>query len=268
MFYNAKNGEIKIDDTNAYYISFGKGTKNLIIIPGVGDGLKLVKGLAIPFSIMYRIFCKDYRVYVFSRRNTLPKGFSTEDMARDIINHMKDLKIESADIVGVSQGGMIAQYMAIDAPEKVNKLVLAVTVAKPNEVLENSINTWIKMARKKDYKSIMMDTAERSYTGNYLKKQRKIYRFLGLLGKNASYDRFINEAETCLKHDASKKIKEIKCPTLVIGAKKDKVLGIEGSKELAKNITNSELYIYDEYSHGVYEQAKDFNQKVLSFLNK
>ena len=268
MFYNAKNGKITIDNTDAYYISFGKGNKNLIIIPGVGDGLKLVKGLAIPFSMMYKIFCKDYRVYVFSRRNDLPKGFSTEDMANDIIKHMDDLKIDSADIVGVSQGGMIAQYIAINAPMRVNKLVLAVTVARANDVLVDSINTWIHMAKNKDYKGIMIDTAERSYTGKYLEKQRKVYRFLGLFGKKATYDRFISEAQSCLNHDTSKKIKKIKCPTLVIGARQDKALGIVGSEELAKDISNSELYVYDEYSHGVYEQVKDFNQRILEYLKK
>ena len=268
MFYNAKNGELTIDNTTAYYITFGNGKKNLIMIPGVGDGLKLVKGLAIPFSILYKTFCKDYRVFVFSRRNDLPKGFSTEDMANDIIKHMDDLRIDSADIVGVSQGGMIAQYIAINAPERVNKLVLAVTVAKSNEILKDSINTWIQMAQNKDYKGIMVDTAERSYTGNYLAKQRKLYKLLGLFGKNATFERFINEAEACLKHDISNKINEIKCPTLVIGARQDKALGIVGSEELAKYISNSELYIYDEYSHGVYEQARDFNKKVLDYLRR
>lgn len=268
MFCNAKNAKLNIDNSSAYYISFGKGNNNLIVIPGVGDGLKLVKGMAILFSIMYKIFSKDYKVYVFSRRNDLPKGFSTEDMANDIIKHMNDLNIEIADIVGVSQGGMIAQHIAINAPEKVNKLVLAVTVAKSNEVLKDSINTWISMAKNEDYRGIMIDTAERSYTGKYLQKQRKLYRFLGLFGKNTTYDRFIIEAESCLKHNTINQIKKIKCPTLVIGAKKDKVLGIEGSIELAQGIKNSELYIYEEYSHGVYEQAKDFNQKILTYLKK
>ena len=95
-----------------------------------------------------------------------------------------------------------------------------------------------------------------------------MYRFLGLFGKNAKYDRFIIEAESCLKHNTINQIKKIKCPTLVIGAKKDKVLGIEGSIELAQGIKNSELYIYEKYSHGVYEQAKDFNQKILTYLKK
>ena len=104
MFYNARNESIDIDNTTVDYISFGKGNRNLIIIPGVGEGLKTVKGLAIPFSIMYKIFAKDFRVYVFSRRNNIPVDFSTEDMANDIINHMERLKLDKADIVGVSQG--------------------------------------------------------------------------------------------------------------------------------------------------------------------
>ena len=52
MLLNAKNGCLKLDDTDMYYISFGKGEKTLIMIPGLGDGLTTVKGMAIPFSIM------------------------------------------------------------------------------------------------------------------------------------------------------------------------------------------------------------------------
>lgn len=267
MFYNAKNCKIEIEDTVAEYICFGKGKKNLIIIPGVGDGFKTVKGLAIPFAMMYKCFSKDYKVYVFSRRNNIPKEFSTENMANDIIDHMEKLGIDKTDIVGVSQGGMIAQYIAINAPEKVNKLVLAVTLARTNEILETTVNNWIKQAQNKDYKGIMKDTAEKSYTGKYLEKNRKLYKILGVLGKNATFERFIIEANACLTHNTYNQLDKIKCDTLIIGAKKDKAVGVIGSEELASKIKNSKLYIYEEYSHGVYEQAKDFNTKVLEFLD-
>ena len=269
MFNNAKGDEIEIENTTAHYISFGSENKNLIIIPGVGDGFKTVKGTAVPFSMMYKIFAKDYKVYVFSRRNELPENFSTEDMANDLINHMEKLGIEKADVVGVSQGGMIAEYLAINAPEKVNKLVLAVTCARKNDILEESVNTWIKMAENKDYNGIMLNTAEKSYVGKYLETSKKVYKMLIALGsKNATYERFIKEARSCLQHDSYDKLDKIKCPTLIIGAGQDKALGIEGSKELAEKIPNSEIYIYEEYSHGVYEQAKDFNERILEFLNK
>lgn len=268
MFYNAKNGEIEIENTTVNYISFGKGKRNLIIIPGVGDGFKTVKGLAIPFAFMYKLFAKDFTVYVFSRRNIIKDGFSTKDMANDIINHMEKLNIDKADIVGVSQGGMIAQHIAIKEPEKVNKLVLAVTAPRNNEVLNDVVTDWIEKAKSKDYKGIMIDNAEKSYTGKYLEKNRKVYSLLGLLGKNVNYERFIIQAKSCLEHNSYDELDKIKAKTLIIGAKQDKVLGIIGSEEMAEKITNSELYIYDGYSHGVYEQAKDFNNRILEYLKQ
>ena len=132
MFYNAKNNNIKIQQSNMDYVSFGVGNKNLIIIPGLGDGLRTVKGMAVSLAFMYRQFAKEYTVYVFSRRNNLAKGFTTRNMAQDIVEAMNLLNISNADIMGVSQGGMIAQCMAINNPEKVNKLVLAVTSSKSN----------------------------------------------------------------------------------------------------------------------------------------
>ena len=89
-----------------------------------------------------------------------------------------------------------------------------------------------------------------------------------MLGKNATYERFIIQAQACLKHNAYNDLEKIKCPTLIIGARKDKVLGIIGSEELAEKISNSEIYIYEEYSHGVYEQAKDFNDRFLGYLKR
>ena len=267
MSSDAKNCEIKIDNTSACYLTFGKGSKNLVVIPGIGDGLNLVKGMAMQFALDYKVFTEEYKSYAFCRRTDLTKGFTTEDMANDVIRHMDDLGIDKADIIGISQGGMIAQYIAINAPEKVNKLVLAVTVAKSNKILEDTMNGWIEMAKNQDFKGIMVDMSERSYCGDYLESARKQYKLLDSIGKNITYDRFICEAESCLNHNSFDRLKEIKAPTLVIGANLDKVFGVEGSKELAEMIPNSKLHIYEEYSHGVFEQDKDFNSKIFDFLN-
>ena len=266
MFYKASNGKIKIDNTFVNYLSFGSGKKNLIIIPGLGESFKLFSKMAVPMAITYKKFAKDFKVYVFFRRNDLKNNYTTCDMANDIISHMDELGIKSASIVGVSEGGMIAQYIAINAPKRVDKLVLAVTVARTNDILNNSVDTWIEMAKKKDYKNIMIDTAKKSYTGKYLKKSVKLYGFLGKFNKNIRYDRFFIQADACKSHNSLSSLNIISCPTLIIGAKEDRVLGFEGSIELHENISNSKLYLYDGYSHGVYEQAKDFNNRVLKFL--
>ena len=267
MLLNAKNGNIRFNGHDCDYISFGTGSDVLIMLPGVGDGFKTAKGVAIPFSIMYRCFARDFRVFVFNRRNRLLRGFTTKDMADDIAAIMDKMGIESACVFGVSQGGMIAQQMALRHPDKVKSLVLAVTASRPNEIMRDSLETWLRMADKDDYKGIMLDTAERSYTGSYLDRGRKLNNVLAL-AKPKDYTRFRILCESCLEHDAYDDLAKVSCPVVVIGAGRDKVLGGEASAEIASAIPGAELYMYECYSHGVYEQAKDFNRRVLEYLIK
>ena len=131
MMFHAKNGTLRIGNTEMDYIRFGKGQRVLIMLPGLGDGLRTVKGTAVPMAFAYREFCKDFTAYAFSRKNELPQGYTTRDMARDQAEAMEQLGIQKADIFGVSMGGMIAQYLAVDHPEKVGKLILAVTAGRP-----------------------------------------------------------------------------------------------------------------------------------------
>lgn len=265
MLLNAKNENIRFNGHDCDYISFGSGDDVLIMLPGVGDGFKTAKGVAVPFSVMYRCFARDFKVLVFSRRNRMLKGFTTKDMADDLAAIMDKLGIESAHIFGVSQGGMIAQQMAIRHPERVKSLVLAVTAPRPTELMKESLSAWLDMAGRGDYKGIMLDTAERSYTGAYLERGRKLNNILSL-AKPKDYTRFRILCESCLGHDAYEDLKKINCPVLVIGADRDRVLGGEASEEIASAIPGAELYMYEGYSHGVYEQAKDFNNRVLEFL--
>lgn len=267
MLLNAKGGVINIEDTFMEYISFGNADKTLIMIPGLGDGLKTVKKYAVPFAMMYREYAKEYTVYVFSRRNNLPKAFSTRAMANDIVFAMEYLNIEKADVLGVSQGGMIAQHLAVDYPDKVNKLCLAVTLSKQNQTVQSVVSDWIEMAKSDNYKTLFIDTAEKSYSEKYLKKNRWLYPLMGRVGKPKSFERFIILANACLKHNAYDDLGKIKAPTLVIGGADDKIVTGEASKEIAEKIPDSQLYMYEGLGHGAYDEAKDFNQRVLDFFN-
>lgn len=266
--YNAKNGRIEIGGTDMDYIVFGNGKKNLIMIPGLGDGLHTVKGMAGVLAPMYKQFTKDYRVYLFSRKNKLEEGYSSEDMARDLKFAMDRLCISKADIMGVSQGGTIAQQLAADYPEAVGKLVLVVTYCRQNENVQRCVSKWIELARANDYRSLFIDTAENSYTDAKLKKYRPLYPLLSKFGRPKSFERFIILANACLTHDSYNKLDKITAPTFIIGGSCDKIVGSEAAAEIAAAIKGSELYIYEGYGHGLYEEAKDFNSRVLKFLNK
>ena len=139
--------------------------------------------MALPFAFLYRRLAKDFTVYVFSRRRVLSQGMTTREMAEDLNDAMDALGLSSVSLVGVSQGGMISQWLAIDHPEKVEKLVLTVTLSRPNDTVRDVICRWDKMAEQGDYKGIMLDTAERSYSEKRLKQARLEYRLLGSAGK-------------------------------------------------------------------------------------
>lgn len=268
MFYNAKNGCLTIGKTTMDYLVFGKGKNPFIMIPGLGDGLKTAKGMAVPFAIMYKMFAKDYRVYVFSRKNKLEPGYTTKDMAADLRQAMDMLGIPKADILGVSQGGMIAQQFAINYPEAVGKLVLAVTSARPNVYIEKVLPPWIDMAKRDAFHELMVDNMLKMYTDEYIRKNKWMLKVAGKFGKPKTYDRFLIMAEACINHDCFDMLHTIQAPTLVMGGEKDIIVGPESSGEIASQIPGAKLKMYSEYGHALYEEAKDFSDVVFKFLRE
>lgn len=265
MLWGAKNGSLRIGGARMDYAAFGRGERTLILIPGLGDGLRTVRGLALPLAATYRAFAKTHRVLVFSRRDDLAMGCTTRDMARDVKEAMDALGIARADVLGVSQGGMIAQHLAADEPQAVDRLVLAVTAARANGMVRGAVDGWMRMVRSGDYAALMIDTAERTYTERYLRKMRPLYPLLSRLGKPQNAERFLAMAEACRTHDAREN-RRIAARTLVIGGRQDRIVGPDAARELAGEIPGCELYEYEDYGHGLYEEAKDFNARVLRFL--
>ena len=266
MFWNARNGVVKFRDTDMDCIRFGSGEKILVMLPGLGDGLRSMKGTAIPFAAMYRMFAKEFTVYAFSRKNHIPAGYTTRDMARELMNAMKALGIEKAHVFGVSMGGMIAQHFAADYPEMVDKLVLTVTCARPNPVLIGAVTEWMELAKKGDHTALMDSNVRKIYTDAYYRRNKWLIPIMGAVTKPRSYDRFLRQAESCLTHYSYDRLPLIRAQTLVLGGEEDNCLGGEASREIAAKIPGAELKMYPGQGHGLYEEVKDFNRTLLEFL--
>ena len=76
MLWDAKNGEVAIGRTNMAYASFGHGDRVLIILPGLSDGLATVRGKALLLAKPYRRFFNQFTIYMFSRKDEMPFGYS------------------------------------------------------------------------------------------------------------------------------------------------------------------------------------------------
>ena len=263
MLYNAKESKVRVNDMDIDYISFGSEKKALIMIQGLNT--RGIKGSALPLAYMYRIFAKDYKVYLFDRRPDAKEGITVKEMAEDIAVAMDNLGITGADVLGVSQGGMISQYLAIYRPDLVNKLVLAFTLSRNNDKVVSAIETWIELAMKGNMRQLIVDMAERMYSESYLKMYRPFLPLLTAIQKPTDVQRFIILANSCLTCNTYDILNEIKCPVFVIGAGQDKIVGGDASIEMAEKL-GCKLFIYDNLGHAAYEEANDFNRLVYDFL--
>ena len=266
MSLHARGGRVAVGGARMEYIRFGGGARTLVMIPGLGDGLKTVRGTALPMALSYRRLARAFTVYLFSRRDDLPPGFSTRDMARDLARAMDALGLRSACVLGVSQGGMIAQWLAIDHPEKVERLILAVTLARQNEVCRAALEGWIAMAERGDGRALMLDTARRSYSKDRLRRYGWAYALSARMLAPRRFDRFLVQARACLAHDAYDALPSIRCPTLVIGGAEDRIATAAASREIAARVPGGALRLYPNLGHAAYEEAPDFLDAVAAFF--
>ena len=265
MIYHVKEQQISLHGMLTDTITFGKGTKPLIMIQGLNT--RGIRGTAVPLAWAYRLFAEDYQVYLFDRRPEVFDGITVRDLANDVAAAMDQLGIQHADVIGVSQGGMMAQYLAIDRPDLVSKLVLAVTLSRNNDTVTSVIDHWIALTQQGAMKQLITDMAEKMYSDAYLKRYKPLMPLLTALQKPRDTQRFISLARACLTCHAYEELEKIRCPVFVIGGRQDQVVGSEASEEIARKL-GCRIYMYEQFGHAAYEEAGDFNQRIYDFLRE
>ncbi len=248
------------------YIKFGSGKKNFVIIPGLS--IHSIMRYEYAIKEAYKCFTDTYTVYIFDRSENLKNGCTVKDLAEDTAQKMQELGIQGADIFGASQGGMIALYLAIGHPDSVNKIILASTLAKPNETFNGAIDEWIDLAEKKSENELILSFITKVYSEQTLVAFKEIMISSETGITDEEYRRFLILAKACKSYDCSNEISDIKCPVFVIGCDGDKVATADASRSIAEAL-KCKLYIYgNNFGHAVYDEAPDYKQRCLDFLNE
>lgn len=247
------------------YIAFGSGEKPLIMIPGLS--LNRVKGSARAMALSYRTFGKERRVYMFDTRNEMDEPLSIEQMADDLYEAMTLCGISKADILGVSMGGMIAQALCVKHPETIHKAVIALSASRCTQMTEEKIKAWMSLAEKGDTDALIRSFFEDIYTENYLKKYRPFMGMLVKMAQKRDLSRFLKQAGGILSFDIHDRLEKTDVRASVIGARNDRIVPYTESRYIASAL-HADCYIYESYGHGAFEEAKDFNERVLAVLKE
>ena len=262
--------EIKNVNCGAFslkYFSFGKGSKVMIILPGLS--VQSVMGSAAAIKAQYRIFENEYSVYVLDRRENLPEDYNMEAMAEDTAAAINSLELRDAYIFGASQGGMLAMLIAAKYPELVKKLVLGSTTAKVSAEHFKDFKKWTDLARKGDAEGLYMSFCEGIYPPDMFEKYKGVFLEFAKMTTNEDLARFVILAGAAEGFDITDRLEKISCPTLVLGVKGDKVVGEDGSKMIAEKISDSKVYFYDEkYGHSAFDTAPDYTERIYNFFEE
>ena len=248
------------------YACFGNGTRNLVVFDGLDFRHKPPSGIMLRMSTGYlRGLTNSYKVYIVSRRPGLPPGYSLKDMSDDYAVMIKNELGGTVDIIGVSTGGGIAQYFAIDHPDLVRRLVLVMTGCRLTEEAKELLRTVADLARKRKRRAAYALLATAIIRKGSAKHLFKWFMWLlGPLMVPADPSDGIVEIEADDRYDLSDQLDRIKADTLVIGGEEDFFYPIH---ETAGKIPNARLVLYPNLGHNaMFARSRQFGEEIRAFL--
>ena len=248
------------------YACIGNGARNLVIFGGLEFRHKPPSGIMLRMSTGYlRGLANSYKIYIVNRRPGLPPGYSLSDMSDDYAVMIKNELGGVADIIGVSTGGAIAQHFAIDHPDLVRRLVLAMTGFRLTEEGKELQMKVADLARKHNRRAAYALLGTAIIRRGIAKHVFKWFMWLlGPLSVPTDPSDGIVEIEAEDRHDLSDHLDKIKADTLVIGGEEDFFYPV---RETARKIPNAKLVLYPNLGHNaMFARSRQFGEEIRAFL--
>lgn len=246
------------------YISFGRGSRAMVVVPGLSIGF--VTDGADAIEKAFEIFAEEYTVYLFDVKEDVPEDYSLPQMADDLAAVIKGLGLNSVYLYGCSMGGMESICLAGKYPELIEKVAVAASSCKANENSDRVFTNWISLAKERKCHELTADMGQKIFSGAVYEASKDAFSAMADGLTDELLYRFINTAKVMVGADITAEAAAIKCPVLVLGSGGDRVMTVEASMKIAE-ITGANSYIYgDEYPHAVYDEAPDFRGRVKAFF--
>jgi 3-oxoadipate enol-lactonase len=214
----------------------------------------------------YRVLAYDTRGHGASEA---PRGaYTLELLADDLFFLLKELKITEAHYCGLSMGGMIGQTFALKYPGVLKTLTLADTTSRyPAEAAP----LWaerIKTAESKGMEALAQATVERWFTEPFRRNRPEIVSEVRKLIVATPVAGYAGCCNAIPKINATARLKEIKCPILVIVGADDPATPVAMAKEIQDNAPGSRLVVLPQAAHlANLEQPAGFTRALQDFLS-
>ncbi len=231
------NGVLHIDGNALYYEEHGSG-KPLILLHGNGEDHTIFNDQIPLFSSHFRVIAIDSRGH--GKSSGRSGKLTYEAMAGDIRKALELLKIDECNIIGFSDGGIIALLLALQVPEKINKMIILGANYNPS-----GLKLPIRIALLFSY---------------------LLFALFGLFSKKWQWKQQLMQLMLCHPHISENSLQTIKTNTLIMVGAQDMIRSSHTEK-LSRLLKNSTLLVIKNCDHFVLQhQAEAFSADALRFM--
>jgi pimeloyl-ACP methyl ester carboxylesterase/tetratricopeptide (TPR) repeat protein len=222
------------------------------------------------FSTVLPLLDNKYRVYILDQRghgdSSRPAGgYAMQQFAADVVAFMDAMNLKQATIVGHSMGSFVAQHVAVEAPERVSKLVLvaSATTVRNDAVsqLQREINALGDPVPEKFARDFQLSTIfqplPQEFLHNVVKESLKTPAHV-----------WREVVAEMLSPETNVQLKKIKTPTLILWGDKETIFPRSEQDLLVGALRNSVLKVYTDTGHALHwERPERFAKDLQDFIN-
>lgn len=214
---------------------------------------------------------RDFYIIRYDTRGhgltSAPKGpYTISQLGNDVLALLDYLSIDAAYFCGISMGGLIGQWLAVNASERINALVIANTAPKIG-----TADAWLDRAtlvRKEGLNAIAESAPSRWFTPEFYGSHPSDVNALLINLKNMSPEGYASCCEALAHEDLREGISKIKIATLILSGSKDPVTTIEDAQLMRGQIQGSQILEIPASHISNIEAEVEFNHATKEFFTK
>ena len=260
---------IQANGLNIYYELEGAGAP-LLLIRGLGSTCEGFREQIRGLSPHFQVVAFDNRCV--GRSDQPQQPFAIADMADDAAALLNALAIESANVFGVSLGGMVAQELSLRHPRKVRKLALGCTHAGPRTAVRSP--DWaVKIfndSRDKPRPEALRHSVPILFAKKTVEDEPGLVEAALRVMENNNQPKasYLLQLGAVMRHDTFDRLHQIAHPTLVLTGTEDALIDPGNSRLLSEHIPGARLIEFEETGHLFFTEKPDLvNSALIDFFN-
>jgi 3-oxoadipate enol-lactonase len=248
-----------------YELSGKMGAPHVMLSHSLGSSLVMWDPQLEVLKAYYQVLRYDTRGHGDSEA---PSGaYTLEMLGEDALGLLDALAIDKVHFVGLSMGGMIGQYIALNHPDRLENLVLCDTAAMLPKEAQPIWEERVQLAREKGLDALVDETLERWFTPSFLSQSPPEVQSIRLQFLATPMNGYIGCSKAIRGLNYLERLPEIKIPTLILVGEEDPGTPVAAAEAIQQRIAGSQLVVLPSAAHlSNVEQAEAFNNALMKFL--